>query len=199
MKNLSIAGGMLVLAAFGAGRAQRSTRSAAAPEAAVECDALGASSASPRETQPAELPLRIGREEVAVARAHVAGRRGARAAAQHELVAHELAVVFADGARQRPIARIGRGRPTASTPRRRRTSAPARRRPARSAAADGRRRDRRSCRAIGARQRARRELPFELGRQAGAGPARVGVGLEVAEVADRRVRVDLDRCPAGCG
>ena len=49
------------------------------------------------------------REEVAVARADVPGRRGARAAAQHVLVAHELAVVFADQRpRQRPEAGIGR-------------------------------------------------------------------------------------------
>ena len=46
----------------------------------------------------AELPVRVGREEVAVARADVAGRRGARAAAQHVLVAHELAVVLAERA-----------------------------------------------------------------------------------------------------
>ena len=55
----------------------------------------------------AELPLRLGREEVAVAGAHVARGRGARAAAQHVLVAHELAVVFADGARRRAVARVG--------------------------------------------------------------------------------------------
>ena len=49
-------------------------------------------------------------------------RRDARAAAQHELPAHELAVVFADRAFRRLEARIGRKRRCASTPTRRRRS-----------------------------------------------------------------------------
>ena len=55
----------------------------------------------------AELPLRVGCEEVAVTGARMAGQGGARAAAQHELVAHELAVVFAHRADRRPAAGIG--------------------------------------------------------------------------------------------
>ena len=66
-----------------------------------------------RQAHAAELPLRVGREEVAVAGADVARRRGARAAAQHELVAHELAVVFADRACERAKAAGRAGRPTA--------------------------------------------------------------------------------------
>src|SRR5215472_4770958 len=43
-----------------------------------------------------ELPAGLGREEVAVGGANVAAGGGTRASAEHELVAHELAVVFAD-------------------------------------------------------------------------------------------------------
>src|SRR4029077_8199257 len=62
--------------------------------------------AAGREPNPAELPLRFGRKEVAVARPDVTGRRRARAAAQDELVAHELAVVLADRTGERPVAGI---------------------------------------------------------------------------------------------
>ncbi len=47
-------------------------------------------------------------EEIPVGRAHVRGRRHARAAAQHQLVRHELAVVLAERACERLVARIGR-------------------------------------------------------------------------------------------
>ena len=99
-----------------------------------------------RQAQAAELPARLGREKVAVARADVAARRRAGTAAQHVLARHELAVVLADRAFGGRGSR-GRGRSRcASTPRRRRRSAPACRRPApRAARADAARRFRRSC------------------------------------------------------
>src|SRR5215469_18426347 len=46
-----------------------------------------------------ELPAGRGREEVAVGRAYVASGGGTRASAEHQLVAHELAVVLADRTR----------------------------------------------------------------------------------------------------
>src|SRR2546423_7881257 len=65
-----------------------------------------ASSCGPREPDARELPARVRREEVAIRRAYVPARRRARAAAQDELVAHELAVVFAERAREGHEARI---------------------------------------------------------------------------------------------
>ena len=55
-----------------------------------------------------ELPARFGRKEVAVCRANMRLGSRARTAAQNELIAHELAVVFAQRARDRRIARIRR-------------------------------------------------------------------------------------------
>src|SRR5690348_3189272 len=66
------------------------------------------------QAQPGELPARLRGEEVAVAGAHVALRRGAGTAAQHPLAAHELAVVLAQRAWQRTeawIRYVGRGGP----------------------------------------------------------------------------------------
>src|SRR5690349_8647488 len=59
------------------------------------------------QAQSGELPARLRGEEVAVARAHVSDRGGARTAAQHPLPAHELAVVLAKRAGQGTEARIG--------------------------------------------------------------------------------------------
>src|SRR5690606_32035235 len=59
-----------------------------------------------RQADPGELPSRFWREEIAVSGADMAGRRDARAAAQHKLVAHEFAVVFAHRARRGRVARI---------------------------------------------------------------------------------------------
>ena len=56
----------------------------------------------PREPQAGELPARGRREEVAIARPRMPGRRGEAAAAQHHLADHELAVVF--GRPRRPAA-----------------------------------------------------------------------------------------------
>src|SRR5205807_7752943 len=56
-----------------------------------------------RQANPARLPACRGRKKIAIGGAHVTGRGEARAAAQHHLVAHELAVVFADGADGLPV------------------------------------------------------------------------------------------------
>jgi hypothetical protein len=67
-----------------------------------------------REAQAAELPALPGLKEIAIAGAQVAARRRARAAAQHVLAVHELAVVFADRARrgaEAGIGHVGAGRP----------------------------------------------------------------------------------------
>src|SRR5262245_24338892 len=53
------------------------------------------------EPEAAEHPAAGGWEEVAIRGAGVARRRDARAAAQHHLAAHELAVVLTDRARGR--------------------------------------------------------------------------------------------------
>src|SRR5689334_21201364 len=71
--------------------------------------AAGAGSLA-REPDARELPARVRREEVAVGRTHVSGRRGAGFAAQDVLAAHELAVVFADRAGRGAIAGVGRVR-----------------------------------------------------------------------------------------
>src|SRR5215471_13049691 len=60
-----------------------------------------------RQTQPAEHPPRVRREEVAIGLAHMARRRGETTPAQDQLVCHELAVVLADRAIGFAIARIG--------------------------------------------------------------------------------------------
>src|SRR5712671_5290763 len=60
------------------------------------------------EPYTAELPARRRIEEVAIARARMARGGGVRAAAQHHLVDHELAVVFAERAGRGAEARIGR-------------------------------------------------------------------------------------------
>src|SRR5690606_25527450 len=61
-----------------------------------------------RQPQPRVLPAGMGGEKIAVGDPAVIGRRHARAAPQHVLVHHELAVVLADGARGRLEARVGR-------------------------------------------------------------------------------------------
>src|SRR5687767_6901248 len=68
----------------------------------------------PRQAQAGVHPALMGVEEMAVARAQVAARGGAAPAPQNELVAHELAVIFADRAWCGPIAgirRVGAHRP----------------------------------------------------------------------------------------
>src|SRR5262249_60850290 len=112
----------------------------------------------------AELPARGRIKEVAVAYAGVARGRGVRAPSQHHLIDHELAVVFAERAGRRTVARIGRigaAGPLPDDPE--------------GIVDDG---------------RARRDLPFGFGRQVLAGPSGQGVGLVVADMNDRRVRFD---------
>src|SRR5579884_4442633 len=58
-------------------------------------------------TQPGKRPARRGREEIAIGGADMPGRGHRRAAAQHHLVRHELAVVFADRPGSGAEARIG--------------------------------------------------------------------------------------------
>ena len=60
-----------------------------------------------RQPQARKLPARVWREEIAIGRADVTRRRNAGASAQHELAAHEFAIVFADRAFGRAEARIG--------------------------------------------------------------------------------------------
>src|SRR6266571_1666148 len=62
----------------------------------------------------AELPPRLGSKEVAIAGTYVRPGRGARAPAQHHLVAHEFAVVLAQCAFHGMVAgisQIGAARP----------------------------------------------------------------------------------------
>src|SRR5262245_9783748 len=61
-----------------------------------------------RAADAGELPTSRRWEEVAVAHAHVRARGRARTTAQHHLIAHELAVVFAERPRQGLEARVGR-------------------------------------------------------------------------------------------
>src|SRR3546814_19635203 len=58
-------------------------------------------------SQAGELPALMRIEEVAVAGPRMAPGRGARPTLQHELAAHELAIIFADRAFYRSEAGIG--------------------------------------------------------------------------------------------
>ena len=94
----------------------------------------------------------------------MAGRRRQRRAAQDHLVDHEFAVVFAERARRRPVARIwriGAARPLPDD-------------------AEG----------VAEHAAFGRDLPLGFGRQILAGPARERVGLVIADVTDRRARID---------
>src|SRR3546814_6769741 len=52
------------------------------------------------ETDAGELPALVGVEEIAIGGTQMPARGGAAAAAQDELPAHELAIIFADRARR---------------------------------------------------------------------------------------------------
>src|SRR5204863_8241445 len=67
---------------------------------------LGLCSCLPREADAGDLKPGVGVPEVAIARAHVARGREAGTAAQHALVDHELAVVLAERAVGRAVARV---------------------------------------------------------------------------------------------
>src|SRR3546814_3937421 len=60
-----------------------------------------------REANAGELPALVGVEEIAVGGAPMAARGRAAAAAQHELAAHKLAIIFADRARRGAETGIG--------------------------------------------------------------------------------------------
>src|SRR3546814_618306 len=60
-----------------------------------------------REANAGELPALVGVEEIAVGGAAMAARGRAAAAAQHELAAHKLAIIFADRARRGAETGIG--------------------------------------------------------------------------------------------
>src|SRR5439155_18165949 len=114
-------------------------------------------------------------EEVAVAAAGMAARRGARRAAQDQLIAHELAVVFAQGAGERLVAGIADVRAGGPLPN------VAEHLVERPALAWGR--DRRGMKVAGVgkmpfdRDAGRRSLPLRFGGQAGPGPARERIGF----------------------
>src|SRR5687767_7953588 len=57
--------------------------------------------------KPGELPARVRREEIAVGGAAVPARRGAARAPEHQLAAHEFAVIFAGRAGRRGEAGVG--------------------------------------------------------------------------------------------
>src|SRR5690606_916821 len=76
--------------------------------------AVASSIRVPRQAQSAALPARLRREEVAVAGPQVPARAKAAPTAQDQLSAHELAVVLAQGAVERPEpgpGRVGAGGP----------------------------------------------------------------------------------------
>src|SRR5262249_19561353 len=117
-----------------------------------------------REPQPAELPACRRIEEVAVAWARMALGRRVRAAAQHHLIDHELAVVLAERTGRRAESRIGRigtARPLPDDP-------------------EG----------IVDEPETRGHLPLCFGRQVLAGPARERIGFVVAHVRDPCGRID---------
>ena len=141
------------------------------------------------EAQPGEGPPGPGREEVAVGGPGVAGRGGARAAPEHVLVHHELAVVLAHRSGRRDeagVGGIGRRGPLPDIPQ-----------------GVGGRTGR--CRGqdleveeagggedagTGPQSAGRHRLPLGLGGETGPGPPGEGVGLEEADVADRAGRID---------
>src|SRR5436190_22165769 len=61
-----------------------------------------------RQAESAELPTCRRIEEIAIALARMPRRRRLRAAAQHHLIDHELAIVLAERTGGRAVARIGR-------------------------------------------------------------------------------------------
>src|SRR5260221_11349484 len=108
--------------------------------------------------QSRELPAMMRIKEVAIADTAVPFRGCKRRAAQHQLINHELAVIFPERALDRPVAGIGgvgAAGPLPDDPERVVEMAGS------------------SC-----------DLPFHFGRQMLAAPAREGVRLIIADVAD---------------
>src|SRR4029453_16516909 len=137
---------------------------------------------------PRELPARRRREEIAVRGAAVPARGGAAGAFQHHLPAHELAVIFANGAVGSPeawVGQIGAGGPLPDI--------------AEQSAARARD-DRSGLVELVAEPRGGRAgeiLPFGFGRQPRPGPAREGVSLIKRNVRNRRSAVDFASAPQG--
>src|SRR5690606_23890540 len=126
-------------------------------------------------------------EEVAVGGTDMRLRGGAAATAQHHLAGHELAVVFAEAARQwaeSGVGPVGAGGPFPDV-------AEQLRRALVRAAGSGR------MQVIAFQELAIRRspfcryFPFRFTGQAGLGPARVGVGFVEADVADRCLELQL--------
>src|ERR1700761_9217924 len=99
-------------------------------------------------------------EEVAIGDTAVTLRRRERGAAQHQLIDHELAVVFAERALDGAVAGVGRVGAAGPLP----------------DDAEG----------VVEFARACRDFPLHLGRQMLTGPTRKGVGFIITDVADRR-------------
>src|SRR5664280_3221392 len=127
----------------------------------------------------------MGRKEVPIGRSNVRLRRRAGSAAQHHLIAHELAVVLANrslGRLETGIGAVGAGRPFPNIAEhlrqrlrrlnRARMQAPALQQISRHPA------------------RSRRNFPFEFSWESRSRPARKGVGLVIADMSNRFVQVE---------
>src|SRR6266567_6704285 len=125
---------------------------------------LGEKSGVVGEAQSGELPAVVRIKEIAIGDTAVSGRGCKRGAAQYQLVDHELAVVFAERALDGAVTGIRGIRTAGPLP----------------DDAEG----------IVQLAGARRNLPFHLGRQMTASPARERVRLVIADMADRGHRVD---------
>src|SRR5580704_16315964 len=116
------------------------------------------------EPQAAELPACRGRKKVAITEPVMPGRGRERGAAQHHLVHHEFPVVLAERTGRRPvpgIGRIGAARPLPD-----------------------------DAESVLEFPGPRRDLPLRLAWQVLAGPAGKGIGLVIADMADRQGFLD---------
>src|SRR5262245_23428737 len=124
-------------------------------------------------------------EEIAIGAPNVPLRRRAGAALEHELVAHELAVIFADGARRRLEARVGQVSASRPLP-----DIADHLRKAFAARGAHRPQTPRAEHAALERDACRRRLPLELGWEARGRPAGKRVRLVVADMGDWRRGID---------
>src|SRR5450756_402103 len=99
-------------------------------------------------------------EKVAIGHTAVSGRSCKRGATQHQLIEHELAVVFAERALAGPVAGVGGVGAAGPLPR--------------------------DPEGVVEMAGAGGDFPFHLGRQMPAAPACERVGLVIADMADRR-------------
>src|SRR5579863_1248374 len=137
------------------------------------------------EPYPRELPARMRRKKVTIARANVTGWSNARTPTQNKLVAHKLAVVFPDDSRLRLESRIGDVRARGPLPNITEDLL-------HSVTPGG----------LGMENIVfqhgafywhanRSHLPFRFCRQALAPPARIGIGFVIADVTDRLSRINF--------